>query len=122
MDVTGGERALFMGALPSPTGARASGIGGRGGRRRTVGVVGNTGRNRGGRRSRIRRTITGKADNFGTSNNESVEIVGINIRPLVSVVHSRQGGEIAGRWFIGPSILHIDLPMGESTFNQRNTN
>ena len=53
--------------------------------------------------------IIGEADNIGTSNNESVEVVGIDVRPLESVVHSGETGEIAGGWLISASILHVDL-------------
>lgn len=100
VDVTGGERTPSGNVPLSPAGAGAGGIcrsargvEWRGGGRRTVGVGENAGGNRGGRtRTRVGRIIIGEANNFGTSNNESIEVVGIDVRPLESVVHPGEAG------------------------------
>lgn len=125
MDAPGaGERTLFGRVPPGP--ARASGlrrsahrIGRRDGRRRAEGVVNIAGGNRGGGRSRVGRGIVGEADDIGTSNNESIEIIVVDVRPLESVIHSGEAGEIARGWLISASILHVDLTMGESPLSHR---
>ena len=73
----------------------------------------NTGRSRGGRRGcRIGGIAVCEADNLGPSNNESTEVVGIDVRPLVPVVHSREAGEFAGRGLVGAPILNVYLTTG----------
>ena len=95
---------------------------------RSVRWIGDSGRrvveggNSGGRRSRVGRTIIGEAHNFGTSNNERIEIVDIDVRPLKSVVHSGEGGEIAGGRLVGASVPQINLATEGSPVGQRNTN
>ena len=118
VDVTGSERTLF-GCVPlRPAGDRATGflraargVGARGSGGRTVGVAGNAGGNL--RRGRVGRSIIGEADDIWTSNNESVERIRVDVRPLVSVVHSGEAGKIAGGWFVSASVLHIDLTTEE---------
>jgi len=113
VDVTQGERTLLGRALPGPTASGAAGVC-RGARRRgagdggrmAVGAVGNTG---GRRESRIGRAVIGKADDIWSGNGESIEIVSVDVRPLVSVVHSGEAGEFAGGWLVGASILNGDL-------------
>jgi hypothetical protein len=66
----------------------------------------------GGRResgNRIGRATISKADDFGTSNDESIQGVGPDVGPLESVVHSGEAGEFAGGRLIGASVLHINL-------------
>lgn len=41
------------------------------------------------------RAIISEADNFGTSNNESIEGVGPDVGPLETIVHSGEAREIA---------------------------
>lgn len=100
--VTGGDRTLVGPLLRSPAdaGAGRDRWGARGGRTRdgrigTARVVGDAG---GGWRSggRVGRATISKADNFGTSNDESIEGVGPDVGPLESGIHSREAGEFAG--------------------------
>jgi len=57
--------------------------------------VGNAGRReRSG--GRVGRAAISKADDFGTSNDESIEGVGPDVGPLESGIHSRESGEFAG--------------------------
>jgi hypothetical protein len=135
MGVTGWERALFGRAVlrlavASVLRRRAGRIGKRDGRRRrTVGVVGNAGGQRGGTRgqrggtggqrggtggqrggrNRAGRTTVGEAGDIWTRNDEPVKSLIIDVRPLNSVVHSGEAGEIAGGWLVGASIQNIDL-------------
>jgi len=111
VDVTSGDRALVGPLLRRPAdggvgGVRRSarGMRTRGGRGRTAGALRNA---RGG--SRIGRATVGKAGNLWTSNNESIDVVGPDVRPRESVVHSGEGGEFAGGCLISASVLHIDL-------------
>jgi hypothetical protein len=111
IDVTGGERTLFDRISLSPAGTRAGrfrrrvrGIRARGRGRRSAG---NFGGKRG--RRRIGRTIIGEADDIWSSNNKSIEVIGVDVWPIVSFVHSREASEIAGGWLISASILHIHL-------------
>jgi len=114
VEATGGKRT-FLGRAPlCPARAGVTGVcrsarrvGARGGGRMSGGVGGNAGGRRG--RSRVGSTVIGKADDIGTGDNESVEIVGIDVRPRESVVHSREAGEFACRWLISTSILDVDL-------------
>jgi len=129
MDMTSGEGPL-LGPPPGPADGGTGGVrrsarrlGTRDGRR-AVGGRGNAGGNRRGGRSgrRVGRASVGEADNLGTSNNESVKGIGPDVGPLVSVVHSREAGELAGGWFLGASVLHVDLAVKEISLSHRNTN
>lgn len=86
-------------------------MGSRGGGRRSIGIMVNTGRSRGGRRRgrRIGGIAIRKADDLGPGNNEPIEIVGIDVGPLVSVIHSGEAGEFTGGWLVGASILNVYL-------------
>jgi len=108
------ERTLFCVLVPL-AGARARRVWARDGRRRTV-------RARGGRRSRAGTVIIGEADDIGTSNNESVEIIVIDIRPTESVVHSWEAGEVAGGWLASATFLQVNLTIGENSLSQKNRN
>ena len=102
----------------------ARGLGTRGGSS-AVGVRWNArGRNRGGGRSgkRVGRVTAGEADNLGTGNNEPIKGVDPDVGPRESVVHSREAGELAGRWLVGASVHHVDLTMEEISLSHRNTN
>ena len=120
VDVTSRERTL-VGPLLCPADAGIGGV-----RRsacgvRTVGVGRNAGR--GGRRgSRVGRATISKADDLGTSDDESVEFVGPNVGPVVSVVHSGEAGELAGGWLVSASVLHINLTVEGISLSHRNTN
>ena len=98
--VTGGDRTLVGPLLRSPAdaGAGRDRWGARGGRTRdgrigTARVVGDAG---GGGGGRVGRTAISKADDLGTSNDESIEGVGPDVGPLESGIHSREAGEFAG--------------------------
>ena len=133
VDVTSGERPLVgppLGPADTSTGGvrrSARGLGTRDGRR-TVGVGGNAGggaRGGSGRRvgrAIIRRSIFSEADNLGTNNNESIDLVGPDVGPFESVVHSGQGGELAGGWLIGASVHDVDLTMEGIYLSHRSTN
>jgi hypothetical protein len=71
-----------------------------------VGNAGGNGR-RGG--TRTRRATVSKGDNIGPGDNESIEIIGVDVWPDGFSVHSRQGGEFAGGWLVCSSVLHVDL-------------
>ena len=93
---------------------------------RTVRVVGNAGgggNRRGGGRTRratwrgggrTRRATVGEADRWGAGDNNIIEIIRVDVWPLGSIVHSRQGGQFAGRRLVCSSVLHVDLTMRES--------
>jgi len=115
-DVTTGDRTLVEPLLllgHADAGVRGvrrsvrrvcrSGRGGRtrDGRIRVVGVGGNAG---GGRGSRVGRAVISEADDLGTRNDESIEGVGIDIRPLEPVVHPGEAGEF--RWRMAGRRLH----------------
>ena len=126
MDVTGRDRTLFGRVPLCPAGDRATGflrsargVGVRESGGRTVEVVGNAGGNL--RRGRVGSSIIGEVDDIWTSNNKSVERVHVDVRPLVSVVHSGDAGKIAGGWLVSASVLHINLTTEESSLGQRNT-
>ena len=128
VNVTSGERPLVgppLGPADTSTGGvrrSARGLGTRD-RRRTVGVGGNAGGARGGSgRAIVRRSIFSEADNIGTSDNESIDIVGPDVGPFESVVHSREGGELAGGWLIGASVHDVDLTVGGIYLSDRSTN
>ena len=108
MDATSGEGPL----LGPPLGPADSGTGGV---RRSARGLGTRGGNGGGGRSgrRVGRTSVGEADNLGTRNNESIKALGPDVGPLESVVHSREAGELFGGWFVGASVLHVDLAVKE---------
>jgi len=101
VEVTRGDRTLVGPLLRSSADA---GIGGRrwsarGGRARDGGIRtavagGNTGR--GGRGGRVGRATLSKADDLGTSDDESIEGVCPDVGPLESGIHSREGSEFAG--------------------------
>lgn len=114
-EMTDGERTLFRRAPLGPASLGTGriyrttrGMGTRGGGRRIAGVI----RDAGGRR-RVGGAFVGKTDDIRASNNKSTEIVRIDVRPLETVVHSREGGEIACGWFVSASILHVDLTTAE---------
>jgi len=123
VDMTARDRTLVGPLLRSPadTGAgrvrrNARGIRARDRRRRAVGVGGDAGGGNarrgnagGGRRSGIGRTAISKADDLGTSDNESIKRIGPDVGPVESIVHSGEGGEIAGRWLVSASVLHVHL-------------
>ena len=124
VDVTSGDRALAGPLLRRPAdggvgGVRRSarGIRTRDGRGRTAGALRNA---RGG--SRIGRATVGEADNLWTSNNESIDVVGPDVGPRESVVHSGEGGEFAGGCLISASVLHIDLAVEGIPLSLRDTN
>jgi len=115
VDVTTGDRTLIGLLLgPAYTGAgrdcwsarraRARDCG-----RRTVGVVGTAGGNGGRSSGRTRRATVSKADNTGTGGNISAEVIGVDVWPLGSIVHSRKGGELVGGRLVCSSVLHVDL-------------
>jgi hypothetical protein len=110
VEMTGGERTLLGSALLSPASLGAAG-------RRWAGR--GLGARSGGRRSRVGRIVFGKADNVGTSNNKSTEVVSVDVGPFVSVIHSRNAGELAGGWLISASVLHVDLTTEGGTLSQR---
>lgn len=123
VDMTARDRTLVGPLLRSPadTGAgrvrrNARGIRARDRRRRAIGVGGDAGGGNarrgnagGGRRSGIGRTAISKADDLGTSDNESIKRIGPDVGPVESIVHSGEGGEIAGRWLVSASVLHVHL-------------
>lgn len=76
-----------------------------------MGIAGNAGGDGGRRsgRSRVRRVVVREADNFGASNDESIEIVGVNVGERISIVHSRETGEFAGGWLVSASVLNVNL-------------
>jgi hypothetical protein len=129
--VTSGERPLVgppLGPADSGTGGIRRGTSGIRRSARRVGTRGGVGstpedETGGGRRSgsRVGRATVGEADEFGTSNNESIEGVGPDVGPLEAGVHSREAGEIAGGWLVGASVLHVDLTMEEISLSHRNT-
>ena len=59
--------------------------------------------------SRVGRAIIGKADNLWAGNNETIGGISPDVEPFVTIVHSRQGGELAGGWRVSASVLHVDL-------------
>ena len=125
VDVTEGERTLLGRALPGPASTGAAGvcrsarrIGAGGGGRRAVRAIGNAG----GRGSRIGRAVIGKADDIWPSNDKSIEIVSVDVRPLVPVVHSGKAGEFAGGWLVSASVLDGNLTMKGNSLSQRNAN
>jgi len=104
VDVTSGNRSLVRLLRPADTGVAGVRRSGRGGR------TGDSGGGRKGRnRSRVGRTVIGKAGNLGASNDEPIEGVGPDVGPLEPVVHPREAGELAGGWLVSASVLHIDL-------------
>jgi len=69
-----------------------------------------SGRGTGGRSGgRTRRAILSKADNIGTGNDKSSEVIGVDVWPLDASVHSGKGGEFAGGRLVCSSVLHVDL-------------
>lgn len=115
MNVTTGDRTLIGLPLgPTHTAAgrdcwSARRVRARDGGRRTVSVVGNaggTGRRGGGR---TRRAIVSGAENTGARESKCIEVVGVDVWPLDSIVHSRQGREFAGGRPVCSSVLHVDL-------------
>jgi hypothetical protein len=100
--VTSGDSSLVGPLLRSPAdpGAGRNRWGARGRRTRDGGI--RTARvvwDAGGRRrsgGRVGRATIGKADDFGTSNDESIEGVGPDVGPLDPGIHSREAGEFAG--------------------------
>ena len=67
-------------------------------------------------------TGSGKADDIGTGNDESIDIVVVNVRPLESVVHSGKTGELAGGWLVIASVLNGNLTMKGNSLSERNAN
>jgi len=114
VDVTSGDRTLVGPLLlggPADAGIgrirrTARGVRTRDGRRGAAGVEGDAG-GRSGRR--IGRTTVSKADDFWTSNSKSGERISPDVGPLESIIHSGEGGEIAGRWLVSASVLHVNL-------------
>ena len=127
-DVTNGDRALAGPLLRRPADGgvggvcrSARGIRTRGGRGRSAGALRN---GRGGSRigRAAGRATVGEADNLWTGNNESIDVVGPDVGPRESVVHSREGGEFAGGCLISASVLHIDLAVEGIPLSLRDTN
>lgn len=119
VDVTSGERTLVR-PLFSPADAGTRGVRRSARGVRTVGVGGNTGgwRKRG---SWVGRATISKANDLGTGNDESVDVIGPDVGPLEPIVHSGEGGELAGGWLISASVLHVNLTRRD-LLSHRNTN
>lgn len=62
---------------------------------------------------RTRRAIVRKADNVGTGNDKSSEVIGVDVWPLRVSVHSGKGREFAGGRLVRSSVLHVDLTTKE---------
>jgi hypothetical protein len=73
-------------------------------RRTTVGRTRRSG-------SRVGRAVIGKADNLWAGNNETIEGISPDVGPFETIVHSRQGSELAGGRRVSASVLHVDLTM-----------
>ena len=72
--------------------------------------AGGTGGRSGGR---TRRAIVSKADNLGTGDDKSSEVIGVDVWPPGVSVHSGKGGEFAGGRLVCSSVLHVDLTARE---------
>jgi len=64
-----------------------------------------------------------KADNLGTSNNESIGRVAPDVLgPREFIVHSGETDDIVGGWLVSASVLHVDLAVDKISLSHWNTN